>query len=87
MASLRPREIKTLAPLCSNLQTWEFGLFDSKDWALFTATCHSLPIWKIQGQQTQYTVVRTYGLIGLLQRGSKGRGKRLASGVGTHLLK
>lgn len=45
MASLRPTEIKTLAPLCSNLQTWGFGLFDSTDWALFPATPRCLPTW------------------------------------------
>lgn len=35
-------EIQILAPLCSNLQFWGSGLFDPKDWVLFTATPHHL---------------------------------------------
>lgn len=42
-----PTEIKTRASLRSHLRTWEFGLLDSKDQALFTATPHCFPRWKI----------------------------------------
>lgn len=54
MASLTPRETKTLAPLLHPLKAWEFGLFDSEDWALHPSPP---PHMEIQGKQTQWTAV------------------------------
>lgn len=86
MSSLRPREIKTLAPLRNNLQTWVSGLFDSKDRATFHCHPSPYPLHGRSGKADPADSGGTHGWIGLLRRGSKGRGRRPASGVSARLL-